>query len=106
MAGGCSDSSSDNGSINKTNPSNFAHSFIDITGLVMIIVAGYVAFMLGLFLMRPVLSENGESMLNIVITVMVSAILFTGLLSVVRNILHALLLLAMVTWLVGPYSST
>jgi len=73
-------------------------SLLTYTGLLVLIVAAYVAFALGLFLLMPVFSEKpAELMVNAMILTMVSA----GLLMVSMIVFDLPLLYLPLIWLLG-----
>jgi len=73
-------------------------SLLTYTGLLVLIVAAYVAFALGLFLLMPVFSEKpAELMVNAMILTMVSA----GLLMVSMIVFDLPLLYIPLIWLLG-----
>ena len=92
-------------------PQTTLFSLLTSTGLMMVIIAAYVAFVLGLFLLNPAFSEKSSRIgINVMITMFLSIGLF--IVSIVltmggelsepsRGILYILLLQALLSWLVG-----
>ncbi|MDH5795696.1 MAG: hypothetical protein OEZ24_06265, partial [Candidatus Bathyarchaeota archaeon] len=84
-------------------------SLLTHTGLMIIIVAANVAFVLGLFLLNPAFSEKSVRLwLNIIITVfssiglfLVSLLALSGILRLTADISYILLLHAALSWVVG-----
>ena len=84
-------------------------SLLTHTGLMIIIVAANVAFVLGLFLLNPAFSEKSVRLwLNIIIAVfssiglfLVSLLALSGILRLTADISYILLLHAALSWVVG-----
>ncbi|MBU7028932.1 MAG: ABC transporter permease [Theionarchaea archaeon] len=82
---------------------------LSITGLMMLFIAGYVVFVLGLFLLNPPFSEKSAKLwINVMIAVFVSVGLFAvSLIILMRDgefiggFLHVQLLHTALSWLVG-----
>jgi len=72
------------------------------TGLLILIVAAYVAFSLGLFLLMPVFTDKpAELMANVMIVMITSIVLFIVCTIIMEGFLGALLLLTLMIWVLG-----
>lgn len=73
-----------------------------LTGLMILIVAGYVTFSLGLFLLRPVFTDKpAELMGNVMIMMVSSMVLFIVCVIIMNSLLQALLLMTLLVWMIG-----
>lgn len=72
------------------------------TGLLLLIVTGFVAFSLGLFLLMPVFTDKpAELMGNVMIVMITSIVVFVVSFVLIKDFLGSLLLFTAIVWMLG-----
>ncbi|MCK5548665.1 MAG: hypothetical protein KAI64_06595, partial [Thermoplasmata archaeon] len=76
--------------------------FLTFIGMMVLIVAGYVAFALGLFLFKPVFTDKpAELMVHVMILMMTSVFLFIFSFELMGTILGGISMFTLIIWILG-----